>query len=116
MQVSKDGIMTGTLQNISTGDFQQIEGAVHKSSQRSASTIAGKAVAVMETGISNLTKMRRPHRRTSRMVRRSNACWCEWRIQTNPRSRPRILQPLEDRQIAFHNAGDPAGGMAKVRT
>jgi hypothetical protein len=56
LQVSKDGIMTGTLQNLSTGDVQQIEGAVDKSSQRSAWTIAGKQWPVMETGISNLTK------------------------------------------------------------
>jgi hypothetical protein len=56
LQVSKDGIITGTLQNMSTGDVQQIEGAVDKQTQRSAWTVAGKQWPVMETGISNLTK------------------------------------------------------------
>ena len=56
LQVNKDGLITGTHQNISTDEVQQIEGAVDKSSQRSAWTIAGKQWPVMETGISNLTK------------------------------------------------------------
>jgi hypothetical protein len=55
LQVNKDGIMTGTLQNISTDEVQQIEGVVDKQSQRSAWTVSGKQWPVMETGVSNLT-------------------------------------------------------------
>jgi hypothetical protein len=56
LQVNQDGLITGTLQNMSTNDVQQIEGAVDKKSQRSAWTVKGKQWPVMESGISNLTK------------------------------------------------------------
>jgi len=60
LQVNKDGIITGTLQNISTNSVQQIEGVVDKQSQRSAWTVSGKSWPVMETGISNLTQDQAP--------------------------------------------------------
>jgi hypothetical protein len=56
LQVSKHGIIKGTLQNTATDDVQQIEGAVDKKSQRSAWTVADKKWPVMEAGISNLTQ------------------------------------------------------------
>lgn len=56
LQVNKDGVITGTLQDMSTENVQQILGAVDKSSQRSAWTVADKSWPVMETGIANLTK------------------------------------------------------------
>jgi hypothetical protein len=56
LQVNRDGLITGTLQNTATDQVQQIEGAVDKQSQRSAWTVADKSWPVMETGISNLTK------------------------------------------------------------
>ena len=56
LQVSKEGLITGTFQNTATNDVQQIQGAVDKNSQRSAWTIAARSWPVMETGISNLTK------------------------------------------------------------
>jgi hypothetical protein len=56
LQVNKEGLITGTLQNMSTGDVQQVEGAVNKTSQRSAWTVVDKQWPLMEVGISNLTK------------------------------------------------------------
>jgi hypothetical protein len=56
LQVNKDGIITGTLQNMTTNEVQQVEGVVDKKSQRSAWTVVDKKWPVMETGISNLTK------------------------------------------------------------
>ena len=56
LQVNRDGLITGTLQNLSTGDVQQIEGAVDKESQRSAWTVVDQQWPLMESGISNLTK------------------------------------------------------------
>ena len=60
LQVNKDGVITGTLQNLSTEGVQQIDGAVDKQSQRSAWTVAGKSWPIMETGISNLTRDEAP--------------------------------------------------------
>jgi hypothetical protein len=56
LQVNKDGLIAGTLQNMSTDDVQQIEGAVNKKTQRSAWTVVDKQWPLMEVGISNLTK------------------------------------------------------------
>ena len=56
LQVNKEGLITGTFQNLSTKEVQQVEGAVDKKSQRSAWTIKGKSWPVMEAGISNLTQ------------------------------------------------------------
>ena len=60
LQVNKDGVITGTLQNMGTSGVQQIEGVVDKQSQRSAWTVTGKSWPVMETGISNLTQDQAP--------------------------------------------------------
>jgi ketosteroid isomerase-like protein len=43
LQVNKEGIITGTLQNMGTNEVQQIEGVVDKKSQRSAWTVVGKS-------------------------------------------------------------------------
>ncbi len=56
LNVSKEGIIGGTLQNTATGTAQPIEGMVDKQSQRAAWTIAGKTRPIMEAGIFNLTK------------------------------------------------------------
>jgi hypothetical protein len=56
LQVNKQGVITGTLQNLTTNGVQQIQGAVDKETERSAWTVAGKQWPVMETGISNLTQ------------------------------------------------------------
>ncbi len=60
LQVNKDGVITGTLQNMGTNRVQQVEGVVDKRSQRSAWTVAGKSWPVMETGISDLTQDQAP--------------------------------------------------------
>ncbi len=56
LAVSKQGILSGTLQNTATDAAQQIEGMVDKQTQRAAWTAAGKARPLMETGVSNLTQ------------------------------------------------------------
>ena len=56
LAVSKQGVVSGTLQNTATKSVQSIQGMVDKQSQRTAWTAAGKIRPLMETGIANLTK------------------------------------------------------------
>lgn len=56
LAVSKQGVLSGTLQNTLTDSAQSIEGMVDKQTQRAAWTITGKTTPIMETGISNLTQ------------------------------------------------------------
>jgi hypothetical protein len=56
LAVSKEGIVSGTLNNKATGDTQTLEGMVDKKSQRAAWGVVGKQRPIMETGISNLTQ------------------------------------------------------------
>jgi hypothetical protein len=56
LAVSRQGIISGTLQNTVTGDVKNIEGMVDKNTQRAAWTVAGQKRPIMETGLSNLTQ------------------------------------------------------------
>jgi hypothetical protein len=56
LAVSKQGILSGTLQNTTTGTAQAVEGMVDKQTQRAAWTVTGKTRPLMETGITNLTQ------------------------------------------------------------
>jgi hypothetical protein len=56
LAVSKQGIISGTLQNVTTGKVQAVEGMVDKQTQRAAWTIQGETRPIMETGIVNLTE------------------------------------------------------------
>jgi hypothetical protein len=56
LNVSKEGIISGTFQNTGAGTAQPIEGMVDKQSQRAAWLISGKTRPIMETGLFNLTK------------------------------------------------------------
>ena len=56
LAISKEGIISGTLNNTATEKTQTIEGMADKTSQRCAWTVAGKTRPIMETGISNLTE------------------------------------------------------------
>lgn len=56
LAVSKQGVLSGTLQNTLTDSAQPIEGMVDKQTQRAAWTITGKTTPIMETGISNLAQ------------------------------------------------------------
>ena len=56
LAVSKQGVLSGTLQNTLTDSAQAIEGMVDKETQRAAWTVTGKTTPIMETGISNLTQ------------------------------------------------------------
>jgi hypothetical protein len=56
LAISKEGIISGTLNNSATGTTQNIEGMADKNSQRCAWTVAGQSRPIMETGISNLTQ------------------------------------------------------------
>jgi len=60
LAVSKQGIISGTLQNTTTNSVQSIEGMVDKQTQRAAWTAAGKTRPLMETGISNLSQETTP--------------------------------------------------------
>lgn len=60
LAVSKQGVLSGSLQNVSTDSVQEIEGMVDKQSQRAAWTVAGESRPLMETGISNLTQNTAP--------------------------------------------------------
>ncbi len=56
LAVSKEGIISGTLQNTTANTVKNIEGMVDKQSQRAAWTVAGETRPIMETGIGNLTQ------------------------------------------------------------
>ncbi len=56
LNVSKEGIIAGTLQNTGTNTTQTVEGMVDKNSQRAAWVATGKSRPLMETGVFNLTK------------------------------------------------------------
>jgi hypothetical protein len=56
LAVSKQGVLSGTFQNTSTGSVQAIEGMVDKQTQRAAWTAVGKTRPLMETGIANLAQ------------------------------------------------------------
>ena len=54
--MSKQGIISGTLQDTQTGDVKPIEGMVDKKTQRAAWTVGGKTRPIMETGLTSLTQ------------------------------------------------------------
>lgn len=56
LAVSKDGVISGTLQNTVSGATKSIEGMVDSETQRAAWTEVGATRPIMETGISNLTQ------------------------------------------------------------
>jgi hypothetical protein len=60
LAVSKQGVISGTLQNTATDSVQEIEGAVDKETQRAAWAVKGKSWPIMETGIGNLTQETAP--------------------------------------------------------
>jgi len=56
LQISKQGVIAGTLKNTLTGKVQSLEGMADKKSQRVAWVVAGQERPIMETGLSNLTQ------------------------------------------------------------
>lgn len=56
LAISKEGIISGTMNNSSTGKVQTLEGMADKGSQRCAWTVTDQQRPIVETGISNLTQ------------------------------------------------------------
>lgn len=56
LAISKQGVISGTLKNTTTGKVESLEGMADKKSQRVAWTIAGQQRPIMETGLANLTQ------------------------------------------------------------
>jgi hypothetical protein len=56
LAVSKQGIISGSLQNTTADTVKEVEGMVDKQSQRAAWTLVGETRPIMETGIGNLTQ------------------------------------------------------------
>lgn len=56
LAISKQGVISGTFKNTSTGQVQTLEGMVDKGSQRAAWCVVGTQYPIVETGISNLTE------------------------------------------------------------
>jgi hypothetical protein len=56
LALSRQGIISGSLQNVSTDTVKEIEGMVDKQTQRAAWTVAGETRPIMEAGIGNLTQ------------------------------------------------------------
>lgn len=56
LALSKEGVISGTMNNTATSQTQTLEGMADKVSQRAAWTVAGQRRPIMETGISNLTE------------------------------------------------------------
>ncbi len=58
--VSKQGVISGSFQNMATDKVQPIEGMVDKQTQRAAWTVVGQTRPLMETGFVNLTQETTP--------------------------------------------------------
>jgi hypothetical protein len=56
LAVSKEGVISGILNDSTTNTSQTIEGMVDKATQRSAWNVVGKTRPIMETGLFNLTQ------------------------------------------------------------
>jgi hypothetical protein len=56
LAVSKQGALSGTIQNVAEKSVQPIEGMVDKQCQRAAWTVVGKERPLMEMGAANLTQ------------------------------------------------------------
>ena len=56
LAVNKEGVISGTFKNETTGETQSLEGMVDKKSQRVAWCVQGKSWPIVETGLSNLTQ------------------------------------------------------------
>ncbi len=56
LAVNKDGVISGTFKNETTGEVQTLEGMIDKKSQRAAWCVQGKSWPIVETGLSNLTQ------------------------------------------------------------
>jgi len=96
LAISKEGVISGTLNNKATNETQTVEGVADKKSQRSAWNVVGKTRPIMETGIFNLTEddqaMIMTIQATSikdfatQLVRlRENNCSGEWVVKSNYR-------------------------------
>jgi hypothetical protein len=55
LAVNKNAVISGTFQNMATGETQSLEGAIDRTSQRAAWGVQGKQWPIVETGLSNLT-------------------------------------------------------------
>jgi hypothetical protein len=60
LAVSKDGLVSGTIYNRTSGNTYSVQGRVDKETQRLAFTIGDDANTVLETGIYNLTQDQTP--------------------------------------------------------
>jgi len=58
--VSKDGVVSGTIHNRTSGNPYTVQGRVDKETQRLAFTIGEDRSTVLETGIYNLTQDQTP--------------------------------------------------------
>lgn len=58
--LSKQGIISGTFENSTTGESQTVEGMIDQESQRAAWGVVDKEWPIMESGISNLTQETAP--------------------------------------------------------
>jgi hypothetical protein len=56
LAISKQGVISGTFQNMATGQVQQLEGMAQKETQRVAWGIVGQQRPIIETGLANLTE------------------------------------------------------------
>ena len=56
LAISKEGVISGNLDNKSTGKTERLEGMADKKSQRVACCVKGKQSPIVETGLSNLTQ------------------------------------------------------------
>ncbi|MFG0251990.1 MAG: hypothetical protein ACF8NJ_03855 [Phycisphaerales bacterium JB038] len=94
LAISKEGIISGTLNNSQTQTSQTIEGMADKDSQRAAWNVTGKPRPIMETGIANLTEDTAPA--LIHFADGQTQQWLMVRLEdptTNPTSPPTGSQP-----------------------
>ena len=79
LAVSREGVISGTYYNTTTGSTLAVQGAVDKKTQRAAWTIGENQNTVIETGIYNLTQDQ-----TSALVHFGDSSTQEWLLVRLP--------------------------------
>ena len=83
LAISKEGVISGTLNNTATNQTQTLEGMADKKSQRVAWSVAGQSAPSWRREFP--TSRRIPPRRSSTlpMARRSSCSWSDFRSRSN---------------------------------
>ena len=97
LAISKEGVISGTLNNTATSQKQTLEGMADKKSQRVAWCVTGQKRPIMETGISNLTQDSSPALVHFADGQTQQCLWCGCRNRSSSRAchEVRVKRPTD---------------------